>query len=108
MDEILFKRLMFAGEEEDIEELIKMGYFTRIDGVVCRTQKFVEETGSFIDARKETLFEAVKKIGSAEDMEKVMEMAGLKDFITFIFLAEELVEDGRLVKDKVKNVVVKK
>lgn len=108
MDEMLFKRLMFAGEEEDIKELIKMGYFTKIDGVICRTKRFAEETGSFIDTRKEILFEAVKKLGSAEDLEKVMVMAGLKDFITFIFLAEELVEDGRLVKDKVKNVVVKR
>ncbi|NLI12845.1 hypothetical protein [Pelotomaculum propionicicum] len=107
MDEIMFKRLMFAGEEEEVKELMKMGYFTKVDGVICRTRKFVEETGSFIDAKKEILFEVVKELGDAQDMEKVMEKAGIKDFITFIFLAEELVEDGRLLKDKLKNVIVK-
>ncbi len=107
MDEIMFKRLMFAGEEDEINELMRMGYFTRIDGVICRTGKFLEETGSFIDTKKEILFEVVKELGDAEDLEKVMEKAGIKDFITFIFLAEELVEEGRLVKDKVKNVIVR-
>jgi len=107
MDEMLFKRLVLAGEEEDIEELVKMGYFKKIDGTICRTNKFLEETGKFIDTKKETLFEVVRELGSAEDINKVMEMASIKDFITFVFLAEELVEDGRLVKDKVKNVVIK-
>lgn len=107
MDEMLFKRLVFAGEEEDIEELVKMGYFKKVDGTIRRTNKFLEETGKFIDTKKETLFEVVKELGSAEHMDRVMEMAGIKDFITFVFLAEELVEDGRLVKDKVKNVVIK-
>jgi hypothetical protein len=108
MDETLFKTLMFAGEgDENLDELIEQGYFKIIDGSVCRTDKFLEETGRFIDDRKERLYQVVKKQGSAEDMEQTMEKAGIKDFITFIFVAEELVEDGRLVKDKVKNVVLK-
>ena len=36
-----------------------------------------------------------------------MEMAGIKDFITFVFIAEELVEEGKFVKDREKNVVLK-
>ncbi|MDD2443653.1 MAG: hypothetical protein PHS52_04040 [Desulfotomaculaceae bacterium] len=108
MDEALFKRLLLAGEEDDgFKELIKMGYFKKIDGTVCRTNKFVEETGRFIDLKKERLYEVVKKLGNAEDMKKTMEMAGIKDFITFVFVAEELVADGRLVKDKVKNLLLK-
>jgi hypothetical protein len=108
MDESLFKTLMFAGEgDENLGELIEMGYFKIIDGSVCRTKKFLEETGRFIDDRKERLYQVVKELGSAENMEEVMEKAGIKDFITFIFVAEELVGEGKFVKDKVKNVVLK-
>lgn len=108
MDESFFKQLMFAGEgDENLNELIEMGYFKIIDGSICRTNKFLEETGRFIDDRKESLYQVVKELGSAENMEEVMEKAGIKDFITFIFVAEELVGEGRLVKDKVKNVVLK-
>ncbi len=106
MDEPFFKMLMFAGEgDENLDELIGLGYFKKIDGTICRTNKFLEETGRFIDDKKESVYQAVKELGSAENMEAVMEKAGIKDFITFIFVAEELVGDGRLVKDKVKNVV---
>lgn len=108
MDEILFKQLMFAGEgDENLDELIEKGYFKIIDGSVCRTNKFLEETGRFIDDRKERLYRVVKEQGSAENLEETMEKAGIKDFITFIFVAEELVGEGKLVKDKVKNVVLK-
>ncbi len=105
MDEYTFKQLMLAGGEDDIEEFINLGYFKRIDGVVCRTDKFNEETAGFINSMKESLYQAVRELGSAEDMNKTMEMAGIKDFITFVFIAEELVQDGRLKKDKEKNVV---
>jgi len=108
MDEALFKRLLLAGEEDDgFRELVKMGYFKKINGTICRTDKFIEETGSFIDAKKEHLYEAVKKLGNAQDMGKAMELAGIKDFITFVFVAEELVADGRLVKNKEKNLLLK-
>ncbi len=99
---------MLAGEEDDgFRELVKMGYFKKINGTICRTDKFIEETGSFIDAKKEPLYEAVKKLGNAQDMGKAMELAGIKDFITFVFVAEELVADGRLVKNKEKNLLLK-
>ncbi|NPV72491.1 MAG: hypothetical protein HPY89_01575 [Pelotomaculum sp.] len=108
MNEMLFKRLLTAGEEEEnIEELIAMGYFTRKGGVICRTRKYREETENFISSKKERLYEVIKRHGSAEDIPRVMGEAGISDFITFIFLAEELVADGRLVKDRVKNCVVK-
>lgn len=108
MDESLFKTLMFAGEgDENLDELLEKGYFKIIEGSVCRTNKFLEETGRFIDDMKERLYQAVKEMGSAENMEEVMEKAGIKDFITFVFVAEELVGEGKLVKDKVKNVVLK-
>ena len=108
MDESLFKTLMLAGEgDENLDELIGMGYFKVIDGSVCRTDKFLADTGRFIDGKKELLYQAVKEMGGAEDMEAVMAKAGIKDFITFIFVAEELVGEGKLVKDKVKNVVLK-
>lgn len=109
MDETFFKQLMFTGEgDENLNGLIEMGYFEVIDGNVCRTNKFLEETGRFIDGKKESLYQVVKELGSAENMEETMEKAGIKDFITFVFVAEELVGDGKLVKDKVKNVVLKK
>ncbi|MDD4334080.1 MAG: hypothetical protein PHY77_00535 [Desulfotomaculaceae bacterium] len=108
MDESFFKLLMFAGEgDENLDELIRTGYFKRIDGTVCRTDKFLEETGRFIDDKKESVYQAVKELGSAENMEAVMEKADIKEFVTFIFITEELVGDGRLIKDKVKNVVLK-
>jgi hypothetical protein len=108
MDESLFKQLMFAGDgDENLKDLIEMGYFKIVDGTICRTAKFLEETGCFIDAKKELLYQVVRELGSAENMEEVMERAGINDFITFIFVAEELVDDGKLVKDKVKNVVLR-
>ncbi len=108
MDEALFKRLLFVGEDdENIEELFNLGYLKKIDGVVCKTEKYQKDTGDFIDSKKESLYAAIKKLGSAEDMQKTMEIAGIKDFITFIFIAEELVADGKLAKDKVKNCVLK-
>ncbi|MDD2553191.1 MAG: hypothetical protein PHP51_01280 [Desulfotomaculaceae bacterium] len=106
MDESFFKLLMFAGEgDENLDELIEMGYFKKIDGTICRTNKFLAETGRFIDDKKESVYQAVQELGSAEDMDAVMGKAGIKDFITFIFVTEELVGDGKLVKDKEKNVV---
>ncbi|HBC94951.1 MAG TPA: hypothetical protein DCZ10_19140 [Pelotomaculum sp.] len=108
LEEKLFKRLLLAGEGDgDIDELIALGYFKNMEGTICRTSKYLEETGRFIDARKESLYEAVKKLGSAEDINKTMELAGIKDFLTFVFIAEELIQDGRLVKDKVKNCLLK-
>lgn len=108
MDESLFKQLMLAGEgDENLKDLIERGYFKIVDGAICRTSKFLEETGIFIDAKKEALYQAVKETGSAENIEEVMEKAGIKDFITFVFMAEELVEDGKVVKDKLKNVVLR-
>jgi hypothetical protein len=108
MDESLFKQLMFAGEgDENLKDLIERGYFKIVDGAICRTSKFLGETGIFIDAKKESLYQAVKENGSAENIEEVMEKAGIKDFITFVFMAEELVEDGKVVKDKLKNVVLR-
>ena len=107
MDEMFFKRLLFAGEDdEDFEELIKLGYFAKKDGHVFRTDKYIAETEQFINSKKEALYKAVKKLGSAQDINKVMEKAGIKEFITFVFLAEELVADGRFVKDKEKNCLI--
>lgn len=104
----MFKRLLLAGEgDEDIDELIKLGYFKNIEGTVCRTSKYLEETGEFIDVKKKSLYAAVKKLGSAEDISKTMELAGIKDFLTFVFVAEELVQDGKFVKDKDKNCLIK-
>ncbi|HHU87057.1 MAG: hypothetical protein ACOX86_00915 [Pelotomaculaceae bacterium] len=108
MDEMLFKRLLLAWEDdENIDELIRMGYFKKMNGRILQTELCREELGRFIDAKKALVYEAVKELGSAENMERVMEIAGIKDFITFVFVAEELVEEGKFVKDKVKNVVLK-
>jgi hypothetical protein len=108
LEEKMFKRLLLAGEgDEGIEELIELGYFKKIEGTICRTNKYLEETGEFIDAKKDSLYEAVRKLGSAEDINKTMELAGIKDFLTFVFVAEELVQDGKFVKDKVKNCLIK-
>ncbi len=107
MDETLFKRLLFVGEDdENIGELISLGYLKKIDGTFCKTDKYQKDTGEFIASKKESLYKAIKKLGSAEDMQKTMELAGIEDFITFIFIAEELVADGKLAKDKVKNCVI--
>lgn len=104
----MFKRLLLAGDgDEGIDELIELGYFKNIEGTICRTSKYLEETGKFIDARKEALYEAVKKLGSAEDINKTMELAGIEDFLTFVFVAEELVQDGKFVKDRDKNCLIK-
>ncbi len=106
MDEYLFKRLLFAGEEEEIKDLIKLGYFNRDNDKIYRTEKYQHDTEEFINAKKDSLYQAVKKLGSAEDMDQTMEMAGIKDFITFIFIAEELVEEGKFKKDPKKNCVL--
>jgi ASC-1-like (ASCH) protein len=106
LDEKMFKRLLLAGEGDDnIDELIKLGYFKRIEGRMCRSNKYLEETGSFIESKKETLYEAVKQLGSAEDLEKTMELAGIRDFITFVFIAEELVRMGNSSRIRLKIVL---
>lgn len=108
MDERLFKRLLLAGEDdENIDELIRMGYFKKMNGRILQTGMCREDMGLFIDAKKVLVYQAVKELGSAEDMDRVMKMAGIEDFITFVFVTEELVGEGKFVKDKVKNVVLK-
>ena len=38
MDETLFKRLLLAGEDdENIDELIRMGYFKNMNGKILQT-----------------------------------------------------------------------
>lgn len=109
MDEKFFKRLLLAGEDdENFEELVRLGYFARKDDYVFRTEKYKAETDKYIELKKQDLYKAVKKLGSAEDINKVMDMAGIKEFIIFVFLAEELVVDGKLAKDKEKNCLIKK
>lgn len=107
MDDSLFKRLLLVGEDDgDISDLIAMGYLKVIEGKVLRTQKYQTEMEEFITSKKEALYRAVEELGSAENIPKTMEAAGITDFITFIFLAEELVAEGRLKKDAVKNCVI--
>lgn len=108
MDEILFKRLLLAGvDDEDIGELIKLGYFKRIDDTVCRTSKYRDDTDRFISSKKDLLYKAVKELGSAEDIKRVMEITGIKDYITFVFIAEELIQEGKLIKTKGNNWAIK-
>lgn len=101
MDEELFRMLLFS--EQDgiaVEEFIKLGYLIKSNGVIFRTNKLDEELKEFIDNKKESLYGAVKEYGSARDIKKVMEMAGIKEFITFSVVADELVKEGKLIKDK--------
>ena len=108
IDEMLFKRPLLALEnDENIDELTQMVYFKQINGRILQTEFCREELNRFINAKKALVYEAVKELGSAEDIGRVMEMAGIKDFITFVFIAEELVEEGKFVKDREKNVVLK-
>ncbi|NLI13682.1 hypothetical protein [Pelotomaculum propionicicum] len=102
MDEELFRHLVFLEKDSgiDMEEFIKLGYFIRCNDTVYRTEKLEEELKEFIEVKKESLFAAIKELGSAKDINKVMELAGIQQFITFSILADELVREGRIVKDK--------
>ncbi len=107
MDDSLFKRLLLVGEDdENISDLIAMGYLKVVEGKFLRTKKYEAEMNEFITSKKEALYRAIEKLGSAENIPKTMEAAGITDFITFIFLAEELVADGRLKKDREKNCII--
>lgn len=107
MDETMFKRLLFAGEDdENIEELVELGYFKKIDGTICKTNKCLADTDRFINSRKELLYEAIKKLGDADDIKKIMEMAGISDYVTFIFVSEELIQDGKLTKSQDEKWIV--
>ena len=101
MDEEMFRMLLFS-ERDGVneEELIKLGYLIKSNDTVFRTNKMDTELREFIDAKKEALFEAVKESGSARDIKKTMEIAGIRDFFTFSVVADELVNEGKLVKDK--------
>ncbi len=107
MDEELFRHLIFleANNSSDIEEFIKLGYFIRCDDTVYRTEKLEEDIKEFVELKKEELFAAIKKLGSAREINKVMELAGIQQFITFSILADELVREGRIIKDK-ENICV--
>jgi len=108
MDEIMFKRLLLAGDDDgSIEELIELGYFKKINGTVCRTNKYQDETNKFITSKKELLYEAIKKLGSTEDIQKVMKIAGIQDYVTFVFIAEELIQDGKLINSQGNKWTVK-
>mgnify|MGYP005846255227 CR=1 FL=1 len=108
MDEEFFKKLLFVGQDnDDIEEFISLGYFIKSNDTVFRTNKYEEEIVRFIDSKKERLYQAIKGLGSAQDIKKVMELAGIKEFITFSVVAEELVREGKLVKDKEKICIIK-
>lgn len=101
MDEELFRMLLFTEKEgTSVEEFIKLGYLIRSNDTIFGTEKLDEELKEFIDAKKETLYEAIKEFGSARDIQKVMERAGIKEFITFSVVADELVKEGKLVKDR--------
>jgi hypothetical protein len=75
-------------------ELVKRSY------TVFRTNKMDTELREFIDAKKEALYEAVKALGSACDIKKTMETAGIRDFLTLSVVADELVNEGKLIRDK--------
>ena len=101
MDEEMFRMLLFS-ERDGVneEEFIKLGYLIKSNDTVFRTNKMDTELREFIDAKKEALFEAVKESGSARDIKKTMESAGIRDFLTFSVVADELVSEGKLIKDK--------
>lgn len=101
MDEELFRMLLFSEQDGTaVEEFIKLGYLIRSNDAVFRTSKLDKEMREFIDAKKEALYEAVKEYGSARDIKKTMEKAGIREFITFSVAADELVQEGKLIKDK--------
>jgi len=109
MDEELFRHLIFleANNNSDIEEFIRLGYFIRCNDTVYRTEKLEEDIKEFVGLKKESLFAAIKELGSAREIIKVMELAGIQQFITFSVLADELVREGRIIKDK-ENICVLK
>ncbi len=109
MDEELFRHLIFleANNSSDIEEFIKLGYFIRCNDTVYRTEKLEEDIKEFVELKKEALFAVIKELGNAREINKVMELAGIQQFITFSILADELVREGRIIKDK-ENICVLK
>jgi hypothetical protein len=101
MDEDMFRLLLFSEQDgAGEEELISLGYLIRSNDTVFRTNKMDTELREFIDAKKEALYEAVKESGSARDIKKTMETAGIRDFLIFSVVADELVNEGKLIKDK--------
>jgi hypothetical protein len=101
MDEEMFSMLLFAEQDgANEEELIKLGYLIRSNDAIFRTNKMDKELREFVDAKKESLYTAIKESGSASDIEKTMEKAGIQRFITFSVVADELVKEGKLIKDK--------
>ncbi|NLJ75916.1 MAG: hypothetical protein GX325_01480 [Peptococcaceae bacterium] len=101
MDENLFRMLLFA-EKDGVceEEFIKLGYLIKSNDTVYRTNRLDRELNEFIDAKKKSLYAAVKEIGNARDIKMVMEKADIKEFLTFSVVADELVKEGKLFKDK--------
>ncbi|NQS76032.1 MAG: hypothetical protein HQP61_06275, partial [Peptococcaceae bacterium] len=97
MDENLFRMLLFA-EKDGVceEEFIKLGYLIKSNDTVYRTNKLDRELNEFIDTKKKSLYAAVKEIGNARDIKMVMEKAGIKEFLTFSVVADELVKEGKL------------
>lgn len=99
MNETMFKRLFFAGDEDEgFDELVAQGYFKKIDDTYCRTQKFLDETQEYINVKKNMVYKAIQKLGSADDITKIMERTGIKDYITFIFLVEDLRHEGKIIR----------
>lgn len=101
MNETMFKRLFFAGEgDEGFDELVDQGYFTKIEDTYCRTQKFLDETQEYINVKKNMVYKAIQKLGGTDDIPKIMERTGIKDYITFIFLVEDLRYEGKIIRQE--------
>ncbi|MEW6183647.1 MAG: hypothetical protein AB1500_10835 [Bacillota bacterium] len=87
--------LMHRVGSPETKELIEKGFLTSDH---CLTQKGEEEVKKFVKAYKEPLYQAMKKYYS--DNRTVMRKVGLENYVAFLFVMEELYNEGLLIKDE--------
>lgn len=94
-NEDLFLRLCLMHQEGSSEkrELIESGYITSDSRL---TQKGEDIIKSFIEANKNLLYEAMKDYPN--DNWAAMGKAGFTEYTAFMFVAEELCDEGLLIK----------
>lgn len=78
-------------------ELIQTGYLTEDLGGTPRSREFVDR---FVKSKKELLYRAIKDMGTSDDSARIMARVGISHTDTFEIIAEALLDEGRLEKDR--------
>lgn len=97
MDERLYCTLMMDMMPEECEArgLMTAGYLTeRME----RTPKAIEFMQTFVNSKKEAVLQAIREVGPEARRSLILEKAEIRQLGVFKDVADQLVREGRLIK----------